>query len=104
MRYPESNDPEVLRFHRMRAAFGATVLVFFAVGFAGLALTALPRPELLSVNCVETTPPRSLIDAETGRVGCTPAVREEPAPQVSGSRMTAPAADATTDNPPVPTF
>ena len=106
MRYPETNDPEVRRIHRMRAGFGVTVLVFFTVGLAGLALTAPPpKPEHLSVNCFELTPSEmpTLSDVEAGRVGCTPAAPERASP-AAGARLPAPAPDAAADNPPIATF
>jgi hypothetical protein len=76
MRYPVSNDPEVLHAHRMRAAIGLTVALFLVAG-SGALIVGTPAP-----IAVETPHPGEAINP----------------------RNPEPAANATVDDPPVNTF
>ena len=104
MRYPESNDPDVLRFHRMRGALGAAVLIFFVASLGAVMVTSPPRPAQVSVNCIPTEVAQIMSDAPSGVAGCVPPADDVPARAPSVHRHPAPSASATTDDPPIPTF
>jgi hypothetical protein len=98
MRYPVSNDPDVIHAHRLRAALGLTVALFLVAGLGTLIVTAPPPPTQLSVNCIETGAGIPMSDVPTGVAGCvTRAEAIKPA-------NPGPAATATADDPPIQSF
>jgi hypothetical protein len=104
MRYLESNDPEFLRFHRMRAALGATVLLFLVSGLVAVMVTSPPRAVQVSANCIPTEMAQVMSDAPSGIPGCVTPVDEALPQQATVGRHPAPSASATIDDPPIPTF
>lgn len=104
MRYPLPNDPESLKFLKLRSLVGGAALLASAAGFAGLAAFAPPSPTHFSVNCIETAQAPTMSDAAPDRYGCAPLERPAAAKATAGSGHPAPATDATTDDPPIATF
>lgn len=104
MRYPQTNDPDVLRFHRMRSALGAAVAIFFVAGLGAVMVTSPPRAAQVSVNCIATETAQVMSDALPGVAGCAPQAQDVPAQVPSSRHQPAPSASATTDDPPIPTF
>lgn len=104
MRYELPHDPETLKFLKLRSLVGAGVLVATAAGFASLAAFTPSAPTHVSVNCIETARTPTLSDADTGLYGCAPLAEPATAKAAPKSGYPAPAADATTDDPPIATF
>jgi len=106
MRYPKSNDPEVIRFHRMRSALGATVAIFLVSGLGALMVTSPPPPSQVSVNCIPAEMAQVMSDAPSGIAGCVQLPADEAPPQrpPEQQQQPAPATSATTDDPPIATF
>jgi hypothetical protein len=104
MRYELPSDPETLKFLKLRALVGGTVLLATAVGFASLAAFTPSAPTHVSVNCIETAQVPTLSDADTDPYGCTPLAEPATAKPAPKSGYPAPAAGATRDEPPIATF
>lgn len=104
MRYELPRDPETLKFLKLRSLVGAAALLASAGGFASLAALAPPSPTHFAVNCFETSLSPTLSDAAPDRYGCTPPGPPAAPKGPARSGYPAPAADATTDDPPIATF
>ena len=105
MRYPNSSDPDMQRFLRIRSAAGGVILLAAAASFTVLAVVSPPAPEHLSVNCIDV-PGATLSDAAPDLTGCEP--RREARPtrvrKAEAERLPSPSQEAKADDPPIPTF
>lgn len=104
MRYKLPSDPETLKFLKLRSLVGGAVLLATAAGVASLAAFTPPAPTHISVNCIETAQAPTLSDAAPDLYGCATLAEPATAKPAPKSGYPAPAAEATSDEPPIATF
>jgi hypothetical protein len=104
VQYNLSNDPELLKFRKMRAYAAAASIAICLTGFGVLTAIAPPRAIQVSVNCVDANPAPTFDDAVPSPIGCVTPPQPVMAQAAADAAHLVPASDAKADDPPVPSF